>query len=137
MASLIDSGDDGRLVTMNAADPAEVDAATSRDRDRQAQALHDVRAVMSSREGRRAVRRWLGLHGLYRSITAVESSALTYALSGRRDAGLEMLDELTTADGDLFLLMEHEHRQDEARLEAIENARAAARQVDDDLGFAA
>jgi hypothetical protein len=134
MASRIDSRDDEGLV--NTADAAQVAAAADVDKDRQAQARHDVRAVMSTREGRRAVRRWLGLHGLYRSVTAVESSALTYALSGRRDAGLEMLEDLVATDGDLFLLMEYEHRQDEARRAAEAAARAATTQGDD-LEFAA
>lgn len=125
MAAGIGLVHDGGLVR-NAADPAQVGAASFAESDRQAQALHDVRAVMSTREGRRAVRRWLGLHGLYRSMTAIESSALTYALSGRRDAGLEMLEDLVTADGDLFLVMESEHRQDEARLQREAEARRAA-----------
>jgi hypothetical protein len=134
MASRIDSGDDEGLV-VNTANAAQVAAAADVDKDRQAQARHDVRAVMSTPEGRRAVRRWLGLHGLYRSITAVESSALTYALSGRRDAGLEMLEDVVATDGDLFLLMESEHRQDDARRAHEAAARAAANR--EDLDFAA
>jgi hypothetical protein len=131
MARAINSEDDESLV-VNAADPAQVGSAAFADDDRQAQALHDVRAVMSTRAGRRAVRRWLGSHGLYKSITAIESTALTYALSGRRDAGLEMLEDLVKADGTFFLTMEDEHRQDEARLLREAAARRATR-VDTDV----
>lgn len=126
MTPAIDSGDDVGLVG-NAADADQVAAARFADDQSHAQALDDVRAVMSTRAGRRAVRRWLALHGLYKSITAIESTALTYALSGRRDAGLEMLNELVLlADGDLFLAMESEAREDEARLLREAAARRAA-----------
>jgi hypothetical protein len=118
----------------NTADPTEVEAAEFADEQRHAQALNDVRAVLATREGRRAVRRWLGLHGLYESITRIESTSLTYALSGRRDAGLEMLRDLIEADGTSFLAMEEEHRQDEELRAKIAAARrAAAREDEDDL----
>lgn len=134
MAMPIELRDDEGLVT-NAADPAQVERATFVTGQNEAQALNDVRAVMSTREGRRAVRRWLGLHGLYKSITAIESSALTYALSGRRDAGLEMLEDVT-ADGTLFLAMENEHREDAALQARIAAARRAATREEDDLDVA-
>jgi len=125
----INSRDDGGLA--NAADPAQVESARLADDQGREQALHDVRAVMSTREGRRAVRRWLGSHGLYRSITAIESSALTYALSGRRDAGLEMLEDVVTADRTLYLAMEDEAREDDAQQQAVAAARRARALADD------
>ena len=133
----INIGDDVGLVA-NAADPAQVESARHADDQGLAQARNDVRAVMSTREGRRAVRRWLGLHGVFRSITAIDSSALTYALSGRRDAGLEMLEDVVRADRALYLVMENEAHEDEARQrEHAAARRAAALGEEDDLADAA
>lgn len=106
----------------NASDRDQVHRAEKKVRRREQQELEDLRVVMSSREGRRCVRRWLAKHGLYKTCTTA-SSSMTYALSGRRDAGLAMLDELVELP-ELYLAMEKEARED-ANREDVDNAAQA------------
>lgn len=106
-------------LTGNASDRAQVTRAERKTRRRDHQEREDLRVVLSTREGRRTVRRWLAMHSLFETVTA-PSSSMTYALSGRRDAGLEMLSEIVALE-ELYLAMEKEARQD-ARSEDADNA---------------
>ncbi|HXD72176.1 MAG TPA: hypothetical protein VN628_00495 [Vicinamibacterales bacterium] len=105
--------DTGRDLVKNAADGEQVQHAARKEKDRARRDVDDVRAVLSSRQGRRFVWRVLKAAGLYRSIT-VEGSMI-YALSGRRDFGLEVLDWVTGASRELYVQMESEGRADQAR----------------------
>jgi hypothetical protein len=94
-----------RAQVRNAADPEQVRRAARRDRRRADDRADLVKAQLSTYEGRRFVWEELARHGLYESITV--QSSMIYALSGRRDAGLELLAEVQQ-HADLFLLMQSE-----------------------------
>ena len=105
--------DSGRDLVKNAADVEQVRYAERKQRDVSRRDADDIRHVLSSRQGRRFVWRVLKAAGLFRSITV--TSSMIYALSGRRDFGLEILDWVTGASGELYVQMESEARADGTR----------------------
>jgi hypothetical protein len=115
----------GHDTQRTASNPADVQRAKNRERSGAMRDQDDLRVVMSTRPGRRLMRRYLAKCGVYKTITV--QSSMIYALSGRRDVGLEMLDEILALE-ELYLLMETEARED-ARLEQRENEAARTRAV--------
>lgn len=99
-------------LTQNAADPAQVKFARRREQRHLEERRALVRHQLSTVEGRRFVWEELGRHGIFESITV--QSSMIYALSGRRDAGLELLAE-AQAFPELYLAMQGEAMAREAR----------------------
>lgn len=107
-----------RAQVRNAADREQVQRAESRDRKGYRRRLAVLRSVLGSREGREFVWSELARHGLYESITA--QSSMIYVMSGRRDAGLELMADVQRFP-DLYLAMQRE---------AMERAAADDRETD-------
>lgn len=105
----------------NAADVDQVRHADRKQRDVSRRNADDVRHVLSTKQGRRFVWRVLSAAGLFRSITV--QSSMIYALSGRRDFGLEVFDWVTGASDELYVQMQGEARADAVR-DRRENAAA-------------
>lgn len=105
-----------RAQVRNAADRDQVRRADRRDRDRLERRHELMRRQLSTREGREFVWQELERHHLFESITV--QSSLIYAMSGRRDAGLELFAEVLE-HSELYLLM-----QQEAILRARQDDRA-------------
>lgn len=105
-----------RAMVRSASDPDQVKNARVDEKVRRANELADMRAVLSTPEGRRVLWRQLSQCGLFESIT-VQSSEI-YVRSGRRDAGLALIAEITTADPEAYLLMQREAgKLEETRIE--------------------
>lgn len=111
-------------MSVNAANVAAVKRAGRAEKDQVLQEYSDLKHVLSSRPGRRLVRRWLEQHGLY--LTVSHDAVNPFFFLGKRDAGLRMLAEVTQHD-ELYLRMEAEARED-ARHD--EKEAEAARQRD-------
>jgi len=94
-----------RAQVKNAADVDQVRRAGRRDRRRADERQALVGHQLATYEGRWFVWEELERHGLFESITV--QSSMIYALSGRRDAGLELLAEVQ-AHPSQFLLMQGE-----------------------------
>jgi len=94
-----------RAEVRNAADREQVRDAARRERRRAEERRGLVRRQLSTYEGRQFVWDELTRHRLFESITV--QSSMIYALSGRRDAGLELLAEVQEAS-ELYLQMQNE-----------------------------
>jgi hypothetical protein len=90
----------------SASDAEQVGNAKLTEKVRRENELADMRAVLATPEGRRVLWRQLSQCGLFESIT-VQSSEI-YVRSGRRDAGLALIAEITQADPQAYLLMQRE-----------------------------
>jgi hypothetical protein len=97
------------LVT-NAADESQVKAAVQKLRRRRQQELNDVRAVLSTREGRRMFWRYLDFCGVYR--TSFQGQFQTFFNEGQRNVGLVLLSDVNEADPKAHALMLEEDRKE-------------------------
>jgi hypothetical protein len=95
-----------KAMVRSASDPEQVQNARVDEKVRRANELADMRAVLSTRAGRNVLWRQLSQCGLFETIT-VQSSEI-YVRSGRRDAGLALIAEITTADPEAYILMQRE-----------------------------
>lgn len=82
------------------------DAAVAAAKAARAAQLADLTAVMATAAGRRLMWRLLGHCGTFESI--FETSSRIYYNSGRQDVGHFLLAEITTADVNQFIQMQHE-----------------------------
>ncbi len=74
----------------------------------QLQEADDFAWLMSHKQGRRIVWRWLGAMGVFRS--GFDSDALTMAAKcGQREIGLQLLAQ-AAVDPDAYVLMQREHQ---------------------------
>ncbi len=101
-----------RARVRNAADPEQVKEAGLHDAFTKANRIADMRKVLATGEGRRVLWWWLVQTHQHKSITVTSSEI--YARSGRRDVGLELIEAITQADPEAYLLMQREA----AKLEA-------------------
>ena len=106
------------VVVRNAADRDQVKRAARRDVRQQDARRALIEHQLSTAQGRAFVWGELERHHLFESITV--QSSMIYALSGRRDAGLELLAEVERFP-ELYLLMQ---------TEAIQRAARDAREVE-------
>jgi len=95
----------------NAATPGQVNWARRKDRRVEVERKALVGQQLATPPGRRFVWEELARHGIFESITV--QSSMIYALSGRRDAGLELLAEVQ-AFPELYLQMQAEAMQRKA-----------------------
>ena len=107
-----------RAQVRNAADRDQVVRAARRDRRRDGDRAALMAHQLANYEGRAFVWQELERHHLFESIT--RQSSEIYVLSGRRDAGLELLAEVQQHT-ELFLLMQ---------TEAMQRAQRDARETD-------
>lgn len=109
----------GRGLTGNAADPRHVAFAARKERRRDETLRHALQLVLSTPPGRFVLWGLLERAGVYRSVW--DASAKIHYNAGRQDFGHELLDLITTADEEGYLLMEREARA-RARSESREAA---------------
>lgn len=93
----------------NAADPHQVRRGRRVEAQREAQYRGALGVVLKSREGRFVIWSLLERAGLYRTSLQVDPHQ-TYALEGRRNFGLELLEAVQSTDLERYLLMEREAR---------------------------
>jgi hypothetical protein len=98
----------------NAADPRQVRRAGRIERDRQLALLASLKAVIATGAGRLVMWDLLSRAGMFRSVWD-QSGSKVYYNAGRQDFGHELLDLLLQADPALYLQMEREARELEAR----------------------
>jgi hypothetical protein len=123
----------------NAADPHQVRRGRRVEAQREAQYLAALGVVLKSREGRFVVWDLLQRAGLYRTSLQPDPHQ-TYALEGRRNFGLELLEAVQVADAEKYLLMEREARarqdhEDRATL-AVQTPPVAALTAEESLSDA-
>ena len=105
-----------KAMVRSASDPEQVQNARVDEKVRRSNELADMRAVLSTRAGRNVLWRQLCQCHLFETIT-VQSSEI-YVRSGRRDAGLALIAEITLADPEAYLLMQREAgRLEDTRVE--------------------
>jgi hypothetical protein len=107
-----------RAQVRNAADADQVKRAGRRDRHLAEDRTALLATQLSTYAGRQFVWQELERHAIFQSITV--QSSLIYAMSGRRDAGLELLAEVQEHT-DLYLQMQ---------AEAIHRAKRSDRETD-------
>lgn len=90
----------------NAADPKQVANAKLHDQFTEENRVADMRAVLSTPEGRRVLWWWLSQAGLFESITVTSSEI--YVRSGKRDLGLALIAAINVASPEAYLLMQRE-----------------------------
>lgn len=108
----------------NAADRKQVRHAGRKDRDRRNQELNDLRAVMSSVQGRRLVWRMLSHCAVAASVFDPNNSRMS-ANSGRQDVGHWLQSEVIDADDDdatLYQTMQREALRERRRKEVESEA---------------
>ena len=95
-----------KAMVRSASDPEQVQNARVDEKVRRSNELADMRAVLATRAGRNVLWRQLSQCGLFETIT-VQSSEI-YVRSGRRDAGLALIAEITPADPEAYILRQRE-----------------------------
>ena len=123
-----------RAEVLNAADPAQVKRADRRDRDRRADYLSAVKAVLGTPAGRTMCWGLLERAGVFQSVW--HSSALIHYNAGRQDFGHALMALFIEADEEAYQLMESEARarmkRDAAGTDAAHTPRAGEPQESTD-----
>lgn len=104
--------DRDRALVQNAADPEQVKQATTRTKLRRDRELDDVRAVMSTPEGRRVMQRLRLLMERENSHFSTNGLRLG-AVAALNDLGLYLETEMKEACFDFYLQMQREAREDD------------------------
>ena len=91
----------------NAADEDQVKYAGDRETKERKQELADIRAVMSTREGRRFLWRYLGICGIDKT-SAETSGSWTYFNEGRKLVGLTLKHDIVQASPEGWIEMQIE-----------------------------
>lgn len=111
-----------RALVRNSADSAQVQTATQREKLRGEQEEADLRAIMSTPQGRRFMRRLIvEVCGRDRCTYAFGPAARDsdmVLLEGMRNVGLQVFSEVKTVCPELWLLAEKEH-EDQLRKEGL------------------
>lgn len=98
-----------RALVKNAADEKQVKAAGDKEKRGREQELNDVRALMTSREGRRFMYRLINHLCHFDAISATQSGSWTYFQDGERNIGRLIKSDIYEASIDAFHLMEKEN----------------------------
>lgn len=93
--------------TENMADKDNVKKAERREKDDRAQELDDLKFVLSTKQGRRAVWRILCECGLFRA-GFVQSGSQVYFNEGMRNVGMKLIDDVHQADISAYATMQKE-----------------------------
>lgn len=97
-------------VIFNAADEDQVKGRKRKDRRIRERELADIKAIMTTQEGRRYMWRMLDKAGIYRSSFTGNSS--TFFNEGQRNIGLIILADINESCPDLYLTMIEENRKE-------------------------
>ena len=87
----------------NASDEKIVKSAKQKDKNIRDTELEDLRLLISKQWGRRLVWRILEQTGMYR--TSFTGNSTTFFNEGQRNIGLWLVDEVLSADADMYLSM--------------------------------
>lgn len=90
-------------------DPEIEEERAKRRKDAEKQLLQDLKVVMGTKSGRRAIFWIFELCSMSKSVTSLQPLAMAIA-SGQRDIGLAVRARVETACPELLKLMEKEHR---------------------------
>ena len=91
----------------NAGDEAQVSAAKKKERFTRNDEIDDIRAVLSTRNGRRFLWRVISHCGPFKSVWS--NSAAIHYNSGKADVGNFLMAEISDADKEAFFLMMKEN----------------------------
>lgn len=91
------------------------------ERERQ---LDDLRKVLSTREGRRLLWRYMGLCGVFKNPHTAESHQTSF-YCGMQAIGQTMLSDINESRDEALLMMMREARDDAAMAEVMESKRRA------------
>jgi hypothetical protein len=103
-----------RVAVRNAGDEQQVKRATESDRAREERERNEDVAVWNTYQGRAFTRRVLADCGVFR-LSFAENPHFTSFNEGGRNVGLRLLARMNTIAPELYLLMEQEHLEREAR----------------------
>lgn len=112
--------DRDRAAVRNAADPQQVKNAGRSEKRRAAQFFDNLRAVMGTNYGRAVLWDLIRDAGVFESI--YHPSSAIYYNAGRQDYGHKLMAQIITADPALYILMEREARERDARDDASQDA---------------
>lgn len=96
-----------RSLVRNAADPKQVGIAEKREKDDRERELGDLRAVLSTVEGRRLLWRLLGKFKWGQAVFNVDATVMAFN-AGMQNAGNFLVSEITEADDQQLLVMMQE-----------------------------
>jgi hypothetical protein len=94
----------------NASSKRQVKDAARKERLRDENELDDLKKILQTYEGRRVVWKLLSYCGIFR-LSVEHSGSMTYYNEGRREVGLYLLKEITTADQNLYIQMMKENME--------------------------
>lgn len=97
----------------NAADEEQVRAAPSKERQKRARELADFRVVVSTREGRRFLKRYLDLCNPVGSAFTGETTHQTAFNLGQKNVGSLLFLDLEEASLESWALIQREAKEDE------------------------
>ena len=88
----------------NAADEKQVKKASEKDKRKSERESADFKWVLSTRQGRRVVLKYLEECGVFK-LSAEHSGSWTYFNEGKRNIGLKLMADITASDPEAYLLM--------------------------------
>lgn len=92
----------------NAADPKQVEKAKSEENRIENRSREDLKAVVSTVNGRRFIWKYLDLCGIYE--TTFTGGSETFFLEGKRAVGLTLLKDVIDASPETFIVMQKENQ---------------------------
>lgn len=92
----------------NAADPKQVEKAKSEENRIENRSREDLKAVVSTVNGRRFIWKYLDLCGIYK--TTFTGGSETFFLEGKRAVGLTLLKDVIDASPETFIVMQKENQ---------------------------
>lgn len=96
-------------IQTNAANKGQIKQARRKERSLRERELDDVKAVLSTKEGRRVWWKFLDFCGVFRSSFTGNNS--TFYNEGQRNVGLKMLGDMNEAMPDAYALMLKEAKE--------------------------
>jgi len=118
-------------------DPQTVAAAEDAARSMRERDLNDLRVVLDLAAGRRLLWRLLGMAGIYEGTVRGDGVELAALRDGRRQLGIELLQEIHAANDEAYVRMQVQHLEDERdRARIVAEAQRAAQEMRDSDGLA-
>lgn len=94
----------------NAANPEEIKKAEVKQKSKLDQEVDDLVWVLSTKQGRRFIWKWLSHCGVFQS-SVHNSGSMTYFNEGQRNVGLKLFSEITEYLPESYLLAMKESRE--------------------------
>ena len=95
------------MVSRDTSNPAQVKSEEDMETLRAAEEAETLNKVLGTYEGRRVIYNILARTGMYDDIMPADN-AVTHRLLGRRSIGLETVDDILTAQPNVYILMQKE-----------------------------